>query len=579
MRPRSARVRRGQVIPAGGSWFRRSSQRSRAPVGSPPGAADVQPRDNLVGLVWIGSQVRPRLEEASVLVPFSVTDFIDRAVQVYGDRVGVVDEPDQPAPSLGELTYQQVGDLAKRQAAQLDSLGVDFGDRVAVVSQNSARLFTSFFGVSGYGRVLVPINFRLRPDEVSYIVEHSGARVLYVDPELDDALNDVPSEHRFLLGQDDDLYASEGSEPKPWEHEENATATINYTSGTTARPKGVQITHRNIWPNALTFALHAGVTDRDVYLHTLPMFHANGWGMPFAMTGVGVPQVALRKVDGTEILRRVARHGVTAMCAAPAVVAAVLDAAPAWIEDTGTEVPGRGRTRIIVAGAPPPTKTAARVETELGWEFVQIYGLTETSPLLTINRSRGEWDDLDPEERAQRLVRAGTPALGVTLRVDDEGEVLARSNVILDGYWEQPEETAAALRDDWFHTGDGGLLDDDGYLVIRDRKKDVIITGGENVSSIEVEDAIFSHPDVAEVAVIGVPDEKWGETIKALVVKTDGSGLTEQELIDHVKSRLARYKAPSSVEFRDELARTATGKLQKVKLRAPYWEGRDRQVN
>jgi acyl-CoA synthetase (AMP-forming)/AMP-acid ligase II len=294
---------------------------------------------------------------------------------------------------------------------------------------------------------------------------------------------------------------------------------------------------------------------------------------------VGVPQVALRKVDGTEILRRVERHGVTVMCAAPAVVAAVLDAAPAWIEDTGTEVPGRGRTRIIVAGAPPPTKTAARVETELGWEFVQIYGLTETSPLLTINRSRGEWDDLDAEERAQRLVRAGTPALGVTLKVDDEGEVLARSNVILDGYWEQPEETAAALRDDWFHTGDGGLLDDDGYLVIRDRKKDVIITGGENVSSIEVEDAIFSHPDVAEVAVIGVPDEKWGETIKALVVKTDGSGLTEQELIDYVKTRLARYKAPSSVEFRDELARTATGKLQKFKLRAPYWEGRDRQVN
>ena len=221
----------------------------------------------------------------------------------------------------------------------------------------------------------------------------------------------------------------------------------------------------------------------------------------------------------------------------------------------------------------------ARVEAELGWEFVQIYGLTETSPLLTVNRSRAEWDDLSGEERAAKLVRAGQPALGVTLKIDEGGEVLARSNVILEGYWEQPEETEAALRDGWFHTGDGGVIGDDGYLTIQDRKKDVIITGGENVSSIEVEDVIFSHPDVAEVAVIGVPDEKWGETIKALVVKTEGSELTEQELIDYCKSKVARFKAPSSIEFREELARTATGKLQKFKLRQQYWEGRDRQVN
>jgi acyl-CoA synthetase (AMP-forming)/AMP-acid ligase II len=398
--------------------------------------------------------------------------------------------------------------------------------------------------------------------------------VVYVDPELKEVLADLEAEHVFVLGDDDHLFA-EGVEARAWEPDENATATINYTSGTTARPKGVQITHRNIWTNALTFALHTGVTDRDVYLHTLPMFHANGWGMPFAMTGCGVPQVALRKVDGAEILRRVEKYGVTVMCAAPAVVAAVLDAAPSW----EGEIPGRDRTRIIVAGAPPPSKTVARVEAELGWEFIQIYGLTETSPLLTVNRGRAEWDDLEPEQKAAKLVRAGTPAIGVSLRVDAEGEVLARSNVCLEGYWEQPEETAKALDGGWFHTGDGGYLDDEGYLTIADRKKDVIITGGENVSSIEVEDAIFSHPDVAEVAVIGVPDEKWGETIKALVVKAEGSALTEQELIDYVKGKVARYKAPTSVEFRDVLARTATGKLQKFKLRAPYWEGRERQVN
>jgi fatty-acyl-CoA synthase len=514
-----------------------------------------------------------------VIVPFSAADFLDRAVAVYAERIGIVDEPEQPAPSLGEVTYARVGELARAQAAKLDELGIGFGDRVAYVSHNSARLFTAFFGVCGYGRVLVPINFRLSLDEVKYIVEHSGARVLYVDPELEDALKSVECEHKFVIGDDEDMYASpgapEGKDPQPWEHDENATATINYTSGTTARPKGVQITHRNIWTNAVTFALHTGVTDRDVYLHTLPMFHANGWGMPFAMTGMGVKQVVIRKIDGAEILRRVQAYGVTVMCAAPAVVASVLEAAETW----EGEIPGRGKVRIIVAGAPPPTRTVARVEAELGWEFIQIYGLTETSPLLTINRSREEWDDLSGEDRATQLVRAGQPAIGVTLQISDSGEVLARSNVVLEGYWQQPEESEASLADGWFHTGDGGVIGDDGYLTIQDRKKDVIITGGENVSSIEVEDVIFSHPDVAEVAVIGVPDDKWGETIKALVVKTEGSELTEQELIDYCKGKVARFKAPSSVEFREELARTATGKLQKFKLRQQYWEGRERQVN
>jgi acyl-CoA synthetase (AMP-forming)/AMP-acid ligase II len=219
------------------------------------------------------------------------------------------------------------------------------------------------------------------------------------------------------------------------------------------------------------------------------------------------------------------------------------------------------------------------VESELGWEFIQIYGLTETSPLLTINRSRAEWDDLSAEDRAARLVRAGAPALGVTLEVDKEGEVLARSNVVLEGYWDQPEETAKALEGGWFHTGDGGVIGDDGYLTISDRKKDVIITGGENVSSIEVEDVLFSHPAVAEVAVIGVPSEKWGETIKALVVLAEGEEATEADLIAWCKEKAAGYKAPTSVEFRDELARTATGKLQKFKLRKPYWDGYQRQVN
>ena len=280
-------------------------------------------------------------------------------------------------------------------AARLDQLGVGFGDRVAVVSHNSARLLTAFWGVSGYGRALVPVNFRLSHEEVAYIVEHSGAKVLFVDPELADSLDGIKaSAHTFVIGDDDDLLAD--GDPREWEPDENATATLNYTSGTTARPKGVQLTHRNIWVDAMTFGWHMGVNDRDVYLHTLPMFHVNGWGMPFTMAGMGVPQVVIRKIDGHEILRRVEQHGVTIMCAAPAVAASILERAQTW----DGEIPGRDRTRIVVAGAPPPTRTIQRVEEELGWEFIQIYGLTETAPLLTVNRSRPEWDELPMAERA-----------------------------------------------------------------------------------------------------------------------------------------------------------------------------------
>jgi acyl-CoA synthetase (AMP-forming)/AMP-acid ligase II len=511
-------------------------------------------------------------------VPFCTADFLDRAELCYRDRIGVVDEPGPGQDGgLGSVTYGELAGRARAIAAGLDELGVERGDRVAIVSHNSARMLESFFGVCSYGRVLVPINFRLSPAEVEYIVEHSGATVVLLDPELDDALASVTAKHRFRLGKESDAaLLRPGVAPRPWDdRSEDATATINYTSGTTARPKGVQITHRNIWVNAVTFALHAGVSDRDVYLHTLPMFHANGWGMPFAMTGMGVPQVVIRKIDGADILRRVEKYGVTVMCAAPAVVASILEAAQSW----EGEIPGRDRVRVICAGAPPPSRTIQRIEEELGWEFLQIYGLTETSPLLTVNRRRAEEDALPLEEASRRLARAGMPALGVQVRISEQGEVLARSNVVLEGYWEQPEATADALDDGWFHTGDGGTLDDEGYLTISDRKKDVIITGGENVSSIEVEDALFSHPAVAEVAVIGVPSEKWGETIKALVVLAAGEQATEDELIAHCKSRLASYKAPTSVELRTEIPRTATGKVQKFKLREQYWQGYDRQVN
>jgi fatty-acyl-CoA synthase len=509
-----------------------------------------------------------------VYYPLTVRDFLDRAEHVYPDRVAVVDEPDQPAPSLGELTYREMAANARAQAAKLDQLGVPVGGRVAVISQNSARLLTSFFGISGWGRILVPINFRLSRAEIEYIVGHSGAQVVYADPSLKQTLDRLDVAHRFVLGEDDALYLPD-TEPKAWDDpDEGATATINYTSGTTARPKGVQLTHRNNWLNATVFGLHTTISDRDVYLHTLPMFHANGWGMPFGVTGVGAKHVVLRQVDGTEILRRIEKYGVTLMCAAPAVIAAALDAAPNW----DGEIPGRGRVRIVVAGAPPPTRTIERVLDELGWEFIQIYGLTETSPLVTVNRQRAEWDELSTHERARNLGRAGAPALGVRIMIDSDGEVLTASNHNLDGYWEQPDATADAQAGNWFHTGDGGHLDDDGYLVISDRKKDVIISGGENVSSIEVEDALMSHDAVKEVAVIGIPDEKWGELVTALVV-SDGSDVKAEDLIAHCREYLAGYKCPKKVEFVTELPRTATGKLQKFKLREAYWKDAERQVN
>ncbi len=512
-------------------------------------------------------------------VPLTSIDFLRRAEQVYGDRIGIIDEPTQPARSLGEMTYGRFAVRSRALAAGLDELGIGRGERVAVVSENSARLLELLFGVTAYGRVCVPINFRLQTSEIAYIVEHCGATVFLVDPEHEHLLTDVTApavKHRFVLGKDyDDGLLRPERDPVPWESpDEDATATINYTSGTTARPKGVQLTHRNIWINAVTFGLHTATTDRDVYLHTLPMFHCNGWGMPYTMAGLGVPQVVLRKVDGTEILRRVEKHGVTLACGAPAVWSAVLEAAAAW----EGPIPGRDTMRIVVAGAPPPTRVIARVEEELGWEFTQIYGLTETTPLVTSNRTRAEWDGETPLERARLLSRAGAPSIGTEVTISDSGEVLVRSNTVLDGYWEQPDVTAQALSDGWFHTGDGGTYED-GYVTISDRRKDVIITGGENVSSIEVEDAIFSHPAVAEVAVIGVPDERWGETIKALIVTAEGETVTEAEIIAWCKERLARYKAPTSVEIRDAIPRTATGKVQKFKLREPYWADRERQIN
>jgi len=463
-----------------------------------------------------------------------------------------------------DISYAEFDARIRQVGGWLAARGIKPGEVVAALMKNSTAFLELVFATSHIGAVFLPINYRLSADEVGYIVDHSQASLLLVDHELDERLTGVTAPHRLVLGPESDAALLRwGTEPRPWDAaDENATATINYTSGTTARPKGVELTHRNVWLNATTLALHLGVSERDVYLHVVPMFHANGWGLPFGLAALGVPQVVMRKVDGGEILERVERHGVTLLGGAPAVVDMVLAAAAGRSRPR----PGAGTVRVACGGAPPPTRTIAALEDELSWEFIQIYGLTETSPVLVTNRARGEDVAAGNAERTRRLTRAGAPVLGVRLATAPDGEVLARSNHVLKAYWRDPQATDAALAGGWFHTGDRGRVDD-GFLTVTGRSKDMIITGGENVASIEVEDRLLSHPAVAEAAVIGVPHEKWGETVKAIVVRKTGGAVTEPELIAFARSGLAHFKSPTSVDFVSALPRTVTGKVQKFRLR------------
>jgi fatty-acyl-CoA synthase len=377
------------------------------------------------------------------------------------------------------------------------------------------------------------------------------------------------------------LLAAESDEPPPApERSENDVVSLNYTSGTTARPKGVMLTHRNCYLNAYNLIAHLRISHDDVELWTLPMFHCNGWGGVYALTGMGGTHVVLRSIDAKRIYELIEQNGVTFACMAPAVLRTVLDYPDKAKHAIGT------KPRFTVAGAPPPAAFIERLETELGWDFIQIYGLTETAPVLTVSHP----DFATEKEDWARRSRAGVPALGVEIAVLDAneqpvprdgkavGEVCARSNVVFAGYWLQPEETAAAVYGGYFHTGDLAVWDEIGSIHIVDRKKDVIISGGENISSPDIEAALFRHPAVLECAVIGVPHEKWGETPKALVVLRPGSSADEKELIAFCREHLAHFKCPTSIDFMDALPRTATGKLQKFMLREKYWKG-GRRVN
>jgi fatty-acyl-CoA synthase len=511
--------------------------------------------------------------------PLSPLEFARRTRTLHADREAVVD---------GELrlSYEQFFDRCDRWSSALHGLGVAQGDRVATIAPNTHAQLESFYAVPQLGAVLVPINYRLTPEDFVYIVNHSGSTVVCVAREylaaVDGVRDQMPDVKHFV--------AFEG-EGEGWLDYEAAIAnaspsftrpeigeldllSINYTSGTTARPKGVMITHRNAAMNTIGTLLHLPIAVGERYLWTLPMFHANGWTYTWTVTAAGGTHICLRKVDPATIFELIRNEKVSWLCAAPTVLISLANA-PAAVRG---EVPAG--VHVVTAGAPPAAATIERLEGEFGWVVTQAYGLTETAPFITVCAPVPEHEGLPPADLAVIKSRQGVELItSGELRVVDTdgrevphdgqtvGEITVRGNVVMSGYYNDPEATARAMGDGWFHTGDAAVVHVDGYAEIRDRLKDVIISGGENISSVEVEGTLLRHEAVQEVAIVGLPDERWGETPHAFVVLKDGASADEADLVAFVRDRLAHFKAPRGVTFVDELPKTATGKIQKFVLR------------
>ena len=514
-------------------------------------------------------------------LPLTPLEFMRRTRKLYAEREAVID---------GDLrlTYEQFFERCDRWSNALKSLGVKQGDRVAYIAPNTHAMLESFYAVPQIGAVLVPLNYRLIADDFEYLINHSGARVVCAHSDYLDAFDSIRSQlpnvtsfialegkkegwldYETLLANAD---AEKATELAPIE--ETDLLTINYTSGTTSKPKGVMITHRNAYMNVVGTLIHHPMTVADRYLWTLPMFHANGWTFVWTVTAAGGTHICLRKVEPKAVFEKIEAESVTMLCAAPTVMISIAN---------GPEELRRGTrrgVRIITAGAPPAAATIERVEGELGWIITQAYGLTETSPFITICESRPEYEGLSCAEKS--VIKACQGVELVTsgeLRVVDEegnevprdgqsmGEIVVRGNVVMKGYYNDPEATSRVIRDGWFHTGDAAVVHKNGYAEIRDRMKDVIISGGENISSVEVEGVLLRHPAIQEVAIVGLPHEHWGEAPHAFVVLKAGGQATEDELREFARSKLAHFKAPHGVTFVPELPKTATGKVQKYVLR------------
>jgi fatty-acyl-CoA synthase len=519
--------------------------------------------------------------------------FLRRAARLFPDRTAVVD-------GQRRYTYRTLAARVNRLSNALQHMGVDKGDKVAVLSPNSHRMLEAFFAVPQLGAILTPLNYRLTTREFEYILAHSEAKVVLVDwefaPQLVPIVDMLKSVRHYVLLRDTEqptatlpaqdyetiLAAASPEFPQPVDVAETDVATLNYTSGTTAHPKGVMLSHRACVTTALNYIVSLHVRPTDVYLHTLPMFHANGWGGIWALAGLGGTQVCLRRVEAQAVFDLMQREAVTLACAAPTVLVTLAHFARAREYRLA---PG---LRIGTGGAPPPAAVLRNMEA-LGIEVIHLYGLTETGPFLTSCEWQPAWNQLDVAERYRLKARQGIAQLLTDVRVMDEamrevpmdgktvGEIVARGNNVMEGYYKQPEETAKAMRGGWFHTGDLAVVHADGYIEIVDRIKDIIISGGENISSVEVEAMLYEHPAVLEAAVIGVPDDRWGEAAKALVVLKPEQQAGEEELINFCRDRMAHFKAPKSVEFVAALPKTATGKIQKFALREPYWQRQEKR--
>jgi fatty-acyl-CoA synthase len=512
--------------------------------------------------------------------PLTPLEFARRARKLYPDRIAVIDGDSR-------WTYAQFLNRCDRWSAVLQKLGIASGDRVAYLSPNTHAQLESFYAVPQIGAVLVPLNYRLTADDFVYLINHSGSRMVCADRDylgtIDSIRDQIPKVEHFvaLMGEakgwldyETMIDASSAEFSGPQIHETDLL-TINYTSGTTSRPKGVMITHRNAWMNSVGTLLYAPMTCADRYLWTLPMFHANGWTFVWTVTAAGATHICLRKCEPRAVCGLMKTEKVTVLCAAPTVLIALANA-----PENIRRLAPKG-IHVITAGAPPAASTIQRLEEDLGWTITHVYGLTETAPFITVCESRAEHAPLPIRERAAIKARQGVELITsgelrvVNTQGDDvphdgvtQGEIVARGNVVMAGYYNDPQATEKALRGGWFHTGDAAVVHPDGYVEIRDRLKDVIISGGENISSVEVEGVLLRHPAVQEVAIVGFPHEKWGEAPHAFVVLHEGAHAEERELLEFARANLAHFKAPHSVTFVQELPKTATGKIQKYVLRA-----------
>ena len=517
----------------------------------------------------------------SELTPVS---FLRRSAYMFPEKTAVV-------YGGRRYSYSELEQRVNRLASRLRDSGLGKGERVAFLCPNTPPMLEGHYAVPAAGLVLVAINTRLGRDEVTYIVEHSGAKMVFVDAELEALLDDVDSEvERVRIddtgepGDPYEDYLAEGS-PEPTDsvlEDEEETISINYTSGTTGKPKGVMYTHRGAYLSALGNAIEIGMGYETKYLWTLPMFHCNGWTFPWAVTSVAATHVCLRKVEPPRIWELFEDEGITHYCAAPTVQIGIVNEDAAHPLETSVTA--------AIAGAPPsPTLLGGLLE--LNIRPMHIYGLTETYGPITTSGVHPEWEDLDMDERARLMARQGQGYCTADLvRVVDEnmqdverdgetmGEIVMHGNMVAKGYFENEEATDEAFEGGWYHSGDVAVWHPDGYIEIRDRNKDIIISGGENISTIEVEQAVARHPAVMEAAVVAMPDEKWGERPKAFVVLKKGQEATEEEIIDFCKDHIARFKAPAAVEF-GELPKTSTGKVQKFVLRDKEWDGQQKQVN